>query len=115
VLCPEELTPKTLADHVLALPCVEAADGNVDALPTVLLEGLACGCPCISTKVSGVPEIIKHEASGLLVAPSDDAALSDALARVLQSPKLHRNLASGGGAEGSGLRASGFGGSTCSL
>ncbi|MCH8923393.1 MAG: glycosyltransferase family 4 protein [Planctomycetes bacterium] len=80
----------------LALPCVEAADGNVDALPTVLLEGLACGCPCISTKVSGVPEIIENEISGLLVAPSDDAALSDALARVLQSPELHRNLATGG-------------------
>ncbi len=80
----------------LALPCVEAADGNMDALPTVLLEGLACGCPCISTKVSGVPEIIENEASGLLVAPSDDAALSDALARVLQSPELHRNLATGG-------------------
>ena len=80
----------------LALPCVEAADGNVDALPTVLLEGLACGCPCISTKVSGVPEIIENEASGLLVAPADDGALSDALARVLQSPELHRNLAAGG-------------------
>ncbi len=80
----------------LALPCVEAADGNVDALPTVLLEGLACGCPCISTKVSGVPEIIEDEASGLLVAPSDDAALSHALARVLQSPKLRRDLATSG-------------------
>jgi glycosyltransferase involved in cell wall biosynthesis len=80
----------------LALPCVEAADGNVDALPTVLLEGLASGCPCISTKVSGVPEIIKHEASGLLVAPSDDAALTDALARVLESPELHQSLAAGG-------------------
>ncbi len=80
----------------LALPCVEAADGNVDALPTVLLEGLASGCPCISTKVSGVPEIIENEASGLLVAPADDTALSNAMARVLQSPKLHQDLASGG-------------------
>ncbi len=65
------------------LPCVHAADGNVDALPTVLLEAMASGCPCVSTRVSGVPEIIEHDSSGMLVEPSDDAALADAMAAIL--------------------------------
>jgi len=43
---------------VFALPCRVAADNNVDALPTVLLEALASGLPAVSTAVSGVPEII---------------------------------------------------------
>ncbi|MDH3584324.1 MAG: glycosyltransferase, partial [Phycisphaerae bacterium] len=58
-----------------ALPCTQATDGNVDALPTVLLEALACGCPAVSTRLSGIPEIIEDRKSGLLVEPEDDAAL----------------------------------------
>lgn len=65
------------------LPCVEAEDGNVDALPTVLLESLASGCPSVSTRLSGVPEIIEDEVSGILVKPGDDKALARALRRVL--------------------------------
>lgn len=79
-----------------ALPCVQAADGNVDALPTVLLEALAAGCPAVSTSISGVPEIIENECSGLLVEPGNDRKLADAIKRVLQTPNLSRSLATGG-------------------
>lgn len=74
------------------LPCVCAADGNVDALPTVLLESLASGCPSISTRISGVPEIIEEGVSGLLAEPGDEAALAKAIARVLLSPSLAAQL-----------------------
>lgn len=80
----------------LVLPCVRAADGNVDALPTVLLEAMASECPCVSTTLSGVPEIIEHEHSGLLVPPGDDASLADAIARVLESDTFHAELARNG-------------------
>lgn len=75
------------------LPCVQAKDGNVDALPTVLLESLGCGCPCVSTSISGVPEILEHEVSGLLVEPGDVEALARAIRRVLDEPGLARRLA----------------------
>ena len=51
---------------VFAAPCLVAADGNADGLPTVLLEAMATGTPCISTDVTGIPEIIRHGETGLL-------------------------------------------------
>lgn len=78
------------------LPCVQAKDGNMDALPTVLLESLACGCPSISTRVSGVPEIIDDGDSGLLVEPSDVTALAGAMRRVLTDDALASHLSQQG-------------------
>lgn len=79
-----------------ALPCVQAADGNVDALPTVLLEAMGCGCPCVSTQLSGVPEILEDGRSGLLAPAGDEGALAKALRRVLESTELARGLADEG-------------------
>jgi glycosyltransferase involved in cell wall biosynthesis len=64
---------------VFALPCRVAADNNVDALPTVLLEALASGLPAVSTELSGVPEIISDGLEGRLVAPDHPEGLADAL------------------------------------
>ncbi len=78
------------------LPCVAARDGNVDALPTVLLESLASGCPSVSTRLSGVPEIIEHGVSGLLVEPGDVAGLTEAIREILTDPALADRLAADG-------------------
>ena len=77
----------------LVLPCVFAKDGNVDALPTVLLEAMGAGCPCVSTNVSGVPEIIEHERTGLLVPPHDDSTLAEAVARIVTDASFASRLA----------------------
>lgn len=79
-----------------ALPCVQAKDNNVDALPTVLLEAQACGCPAVSTRISGVPEIIEHGVSGMLVEPEDAEGLADALRKILTDDQLASRLAKGG-------------------
>jgi glycosyltransferase involved in cell wall biosynthesis len=79
-----------------ALPCIQAKDGNVDALPTVLLEAMACGCPCVSTRISGVPEIIDHDKTGFLVEPGDEEPLADAIGRVLDDKELHSSLSDAG-------------------
>jgi len=68
---------------VFALPCVVAADGDVDALPTVILEAMALGTPVVSTAISGIPEMVEHERSGLLVGERDTRALAAALTRLL--------------------------------
>jgi colanic acid/amylovoran biosynthesis glycosyltransferase len=79
---------------VLAAPCVIAADGNRDGLPTVLLEAMALGTPCVATDVTGIPEIVKHGQTGLLVAQRDAHALADSIATLLDDAELRTSLAS---------------------
>ena len=71
---------------VFALPCVVGQDDNRDGLPTVLLEAMATGLPVISTRLTGVPEIIDHPVNGLLVEPGDVDALAQALTGLLADP-----------------------------
>jgi colanic acid/amylovoran biosynthesis glycosyltransferase len=78
---------------VLAAPCVVGADGNRDGLPTVLLEAMALGTPCVSTDVTGIPEVIRGAETGLMVPQWDPAALAAAIGRLLEEPDLRVRLA----------------------
>lgn len=84
------------AASVFAAPCVVGADGNRDGLPTVLLEALATGTPCVATPVTGIPEAVVHGETGLLVPESDPSALATALDRLLADPVLAARLAAAG-------------------
>jgi colanic acid/amylovoran biosynthesis glycosyltransferase len=78
---------------VLAAPCVVGADGNRDGMPTVLLEAMALGTPCVSTDVTGIPEAIRDGETGLMVSQRDPAALAAAIGRLLEEPNLRDRLA----------------------
>ncbi len=78
---------------VFAAPCVVGEDGNRDGLPTVLLEAMALGTPCVSTDVTGIPEIVRDGETGLMVPQRDPEGLASALERVLTSPRLAGQLA----------------------
>lgn len=78
------------------LPCIRAKDGNIDALPTVLLEAQAAGCPVVTTRLSGNPEIVEDRDSGLLVEPGDEGALADAICEIATQPALADSLSLGG-------------------
>ncbi|MBA2389352.1 MAG: glycosyltransferase [Geodermatophilaceae bacterium] len=78
---------------VFAAPCVIGADGNRDGLPTVLLEAMALGTPCVSTDVTGIPEVLRDGETGLLVGQNDPADLALALDRLLGDPPLGVRLA----------------------
>lgn len=78
---------------VCAAPCVVGTDGNRDGLPTVLLEAMALGTPCVSTDVTGIPEILRDGQTGLMVPQHDPAALATALERLLDDPPLRVQLA----------------------
>jgi colanic acid/amylovoran biosynthesis glycosyltransferase len=77
----------------LAAPCIVGEDGNRDGLPTVLLEAMAVGTPCVSTDVTGIPEVVRHEMTGLLVPQHDPEALASALERLLEDAGLRVGLA----------------------
>ena len=78
----------------LVLPCIVSSDGDRDGLPTVLLESMALGVPVISTDVTGIPEIIANERTGLLVEEKNSKALADAIETLLDSESLCKKLSS---------------------
>ena len=78
---------------IFAAPCVVGTDGNRDGLPTVLLEAMALGTPCISTDVTGIPEVLHDGETGLMVPQHDAVALADAMERTLADSALRVQLA----------------------
>jgi colanic acid/amylovoran biosynthesis glycosyltransferase len=76
----------------LAVPCVVGTDGNRDGLPTVLLEAMALGTPCAATDVTGLPEVVRDEETGLLLGERQVQALADALERLLDDAALRVRL-----------------------
>lgn len=77
---------------MVVAPCTVSADGDRDGLPTVLLEAMALGAPCISTRVAGIPELVRDGETGLCVAPGDPAALAVAMQRLLADSSLRQAL-----------------------
>jgi colanic acid/amylovoran biosynthesis glycosyltransferase len=73
---------------VFSLPCVVADNGDRDGIPNVILEAMAARVPVVSTDVSGIPEVLRHEETGLVVPERDAVALADALARILDDREL---------------------------
>ncbi len=80
-----------LAD-IFALACRVAADGDRDGLPNVLVEASSQNLVCVSTNISGVPELLTDNENGLVVAPEDPRALATALERVIRDPDFRRSL-----------------------
>ena len=77
------------AADVCAVPSLTESFG------LVALESMACGTPVVGTRVGGLQTVIENDLSGLLVSAGDDAALAEAMARVLLDPALRLRLAAG--------------------
>jgi glycosyltransferase involved in cell wall biosynthesis len=72
---------------------VVGADNNQDGLPTVLLEAMALGTPCVGTDVTGIPEAVHDGETGMIVPQHDPAALAVALERLLHDADLRVRFA----------------------
>ena len=53
------------------------------------------GLPCVTTNITGIPELIRDGIEGLLVSPSDLDALVEALAKLIDDATLRQRLANG--------------------
>jgi glycosyltransferase involved in cell wall biosynthesis len=86
---PQNIVKKMVTEAaVLAAPCVHGEDGNRDGLPTVLLESMALGTPCISTAVTGIPEVVRNGDTGEIVAEHAPHELANSLERLLADSRL---------------------------
>ncbi|QJB58368.1 glycosyltransferase family 4 protein [Pseudodesulfovibrio sp. zrk46] len=74
------------------LGCREAEDGDRDGIPNVVAEAMATGVPVAATDVSGVPELVTHEETGMLCPSNDVDALADILRRILTDAELRAKV-----------------------
>jgi len=94
---PQEEVARRLADcDVFALACIVNREGASDILPTVILEAMATARPIVSTRLAGVPEIVRDGENGLLVAPGDVKGLGNALELLLRDPQLRARFGAAG-------------------
>jgi glycosyltransferase involved in cell wall biosynthesis len=91
-LGPEEVRQHLKRSDVFVLPAVMGRDGDRDGIPVSLMEAMAAGVPCISTYVSGIPELISHGRNGRLVPPEDIFDLACALKELLLNDTLRTRL-----------------------
>jgi len=81
-------------------PVWELADvavlaSDYEGTPLAILEAMSCGVPAVATSVGGVPDIVKDDLNGVLVAPSDPQLLGTALADLLSDEPRRARLAEG--------------------
>lgn len=63
-----------------------------EGLPVVLMEGMGKGIPCVTTAITGIPELVIDGVNGLLVPASDWEGLADRLQRLIEDPALRKKL-----------------------
>jgi glycosyltransferase involved in cell wall biosynthesis len=91
---PQEEVRKITADaRVFVLASVPTDDGDIDGIPVVLMEAMALGKACVASRLSGIPELIADEQTGLLAEPGDAHGLAERIARALTDDALAARLA----------------------
>ena len=68
----------------------------MEGLGTSLLDAMACARPIVATDTGGIPEVVVHEETGLLVPPRDPGALAEALVLLLEQEDLARQYGAAG-------------------
>jgi colanic acid/amylovoran biosynthesis glycosyltransferase len=77
---------------VFVLSSVTAADGDMEGVPVVLMEAMASGVVAVSTRYSGIGELIADGKTGLVTAERDITGLADKLSNVMDDPCLYHTL-----------------------
>jgi colanic acid/amylovoran biosynthesis glycosyltransferase len=91
-LHPKDVRAELAGSDVFALACRIDSRKDRDGVPVAIMEAMAMGLPCVSTYVSGIPELIENGVSGLLVEPDDVQALADALGKILTDSQFASKL-----------------------
>ena len=63
-----------------------------EGIPVVLMEAMAKGLPVVATRITGIPELVEDQRSGLLVPAQQPAALAAAIAQLADNPALRTRL-----------------------
>lgn len=89
-----ERTRRELADADLYIqPSVTARSGDQEGIPVSLMEAQASGLPVVSTRHSGIPELVIDGVTGLLTDEGDSEALATSIERLVHEPERAQQLA----------------------
>lgn len=78
--------------ELVAAADVVALASLIEGLPVVLMEAMALGTPVVAPRLSGIPELVEHERTGLLFTPGDWSELATGIERLLDEPGLCKEL-----------------------
>jgi glycosyltransferase involved in cell wall biosynthesis len=81
---------------VFVLASVPTRQGKREGIPVVLMEAMASGLPVISSQLSGIPELVDHGISGVLIEPRDTEALARTLLELAADPAKNISLGRAG-------------------
>jgi glycosyltransferase involved in cell wall biosynthesis len=95
-LSQDELLPEYRRADLFALACRIASDGDRDGLPNVLIEAQSQALPCVATRVSAIPELIRDGTSGVLVPAESPEAFAQALQALIIDPSRRAALGAAG-------------------
>jgi glycosyltransferase involved in cell wall biosynthesis len=77
---------------VFVLPCKKDENGDMDGIPVVLMEAMLSAVPVVSTSLSGIPELIINQKTGLLVQPDNPKELEEAILNIVDNDELRTNI-----------------------
>lgn len=92
---PEQTAERLRRAHAFVLACRKGPDGDMDGIPVALMEAMAIGRPVVSTRISGIPELL-GDGCGLVTEPDDPRSLADGLRLLLTDTDLAARLARAG-------------------
>lgn len=88
----EEMPEFLRGARMFVLPCVRDRAGDMDGLPQVLIEAMACRIPAISTFLVGIPDLVRHNENGILVETRNVKATADAMQELLNDGERAESL-----------------------
>ncbi|HVS33357.1 MAG TPA: glycosyltransferase [Thermoanaerobaculia bacterium] len=94
---PQHEVARLLAEcDIFVLPSVIAYNGQMDGIPISLMEAMAAGKPVVASAISGIPELVVHEDSGLLVDSTHPERIASSIRRLIEDPALREAMGRAG-------------------
>jgi len=82
--------------HAFVAPSYTPVDGDIEGMPVAIMEAMACGLPVLSTRHSGIPELVADGVTGWLVAERDVVGLSARMAHIIEQPVISADMGRAG-------------------
>lgn len=91
-----EVAAEMYRNDVLIAPSVTDRQGDMEGIPVTIMEAMATGMVVVSTRHSGIPELVRHRESGLLVNEAEIDAMAAAIAQLSQNHALRDKMGRAG-------------------